>query len=96
MNDPQDWIGSQFTVADLHDKVVDYAFQDEGHLYCGEGRLIAVAKGNLMRVRIVCEMDMAKDRSHVFGKVWNIPGSDAAKLVRNPSGSKNSFDFRNA
>ena len=61
MNDPQDWIGCKFSVADLHDKVVDYAFRDGGHLYAGEGRLIAVAKGDLMRVRIVCQMEMARD-----------------------------------
>jgi hypothetical protein len=95
MNDPQNWIGCKFAVEDLQHKVVDYAFRDGGHLYCGEGRLIAVAKGDLMRVRILCQQEWSPDRSNISGKVWIIPGSDAAKLVRNPSGSKNPFSFKN-
>jgi len=43
---PYDWFDSKFTVSDLKDKTVDYRIRDEnGHLYCGEGKLIAIQKG---------------------------------------------------
>ena len=96
MNDPQDWINSKFTVADLHGKLVDFVIHDGPHLHAGVGELIAVAKGNLMRVRIINQMEMAKDRSHVFGGAFCIFGSHADKLVRNPPGSKNPFSFKNS
>jgi hypothetical protein len=95
MNNPQDWIRSKFTVADLHQKTVEYSLRGEdGHTYLGEGRLIAIAKGDLMRVRIMYQQGMAKDMSHVSAGVFIIPGSDAARLVRNPPGSKCEFSFK--
>jgi len=92
MSDPQDWIGSPFTIADLHGKTVAFSFRGEdGHIYAGEGRLIAVARGDRMRVRIVREQGVFQGGAHVFVKAHIIFGSDSAKLVRNPSGSKCEF-----
>lgn len=95
MIDPQDWIVSKFAVADLHGKTVEYALRGEdGHTYAGEGFLIAVSRGNRMRVRIKYHAGIAPDGSHGFASAFIIPGSDAPKLVRNPSGSKCEFSFK--
>lgn len=93
---PDDWIDSKLTVADLKGKTVEFALRGrDGHTYAGYGRLIAVSNGSLMRVRILFEQQMSKDMSHASASAFIIEGKDSDKLVRNPSGSKCEFSYRN-
>ena len=91
---PDDWFDSRFTVEDLNDKIVEFSILGaDGYLRVGQGRLIAVAKGSLMRVRIVHHFEMEPDMSALVADAIIIPGSEAHKLIKKPPGSKCDFSY---
>ncbi len=82
-------INDEFTAEDVHGQLVNFSIRtNDGHIYGGEGRLVAMSAGKVA-------VGVLQSPTAV-GPVFMIAPHDIIKLVRNPPGSKCAFSFKNS
>ena len=89
-----DWFKSQFTAADLKGKTVQFRVPlEQGGILEGDGKFDA-AQDSRGYIRVAIDyVYMDYKESCAKGTRVFVPVEEAAKIVRNPAGSKCEFSF---